>query len=119
MWTRSWYDLVRQVSVAWPGGELAECWLVQEGQAIRTGRPRVRDPTQAWEAGQIAVSKGTQWTFWVLQPESHLVGKKSSMVGFLREADGLRWVGHYPFSKYVLIPTVCQGTALGIGDSGV
>lgn len=118
MWTRCWDDPVRQVPGAWPHGELAECWgLVQEGQAVRTDRPRVGDPTRAWEADQIAMSKGTQWTFWVPQPESHLAGKKSSMVGVLREAFGLRWVGHYPFSKYVLMPTLCQGTALGTGDS--
>lgn len=117
MWTRCLYDPVRQVPVAWPRGELVECWgLVQEGQAVRRGRPRVRDPTQAWKADQIAVSKGTQW---VPQPESHLVGKKNSMVGVLREAGGLRWVGHYPFNKCALMPAVCQGAALGMGDSGV
>lgn len=44
----------------------------------------------------------------VPQPESHMVGKKSSMVEVLREADGLRWVGHYPF-KYILMLTVCHG----------
>lgn len=93
--------------------------LVQEGQAVRIGRPRVKDPAQAWETNQIGVSKTTQWTFWIAQPESHLVGKKSSMVGVLREAKGLRCTGYYPFSKYALMPTLCKGIALGTADSGV
>lgn len=109
--------------MAQPPWELTSCCgLDQDGMAVgQDRRPRVRDPSQAWKTGCP--------DHCVLRDVGSIVGTITGVPSGRQEElcggslQGSRWpqVGGTldPFSKYVSVPTVCQGTALGMGESVV
>lgn len=86
--------------------------LEQKGRAVRTGRPRVRSPTQPQRLTvQTALSRGTRWAFWVI-PEPHLVGRKSSVVRVPGKQMAASGRTSHPFSRHVSVysvPRLCSG----------
>ena len=104
-------------SETWPGGlaTWGVCRLLggKEGQLVR---PRVRDPAETWEADCLHYCAWRDTVDILASSESRLLGR-----GLWWSPRGSRWpqVGGTLslFSKHVWMPSLCQGTALGTGDS--
>lgn len=87
-------------AIAWPPGELAGGWgLERELRSVRTSRPRLE--TQLRHGSSLSGLLFLRGHSGHSGSYSHLVNKKSSVVGVLQEADGLRGVGHFSHSASV------------------
>ena len=91
-WIRCSYDPVRHDLEAWPPGEYAGCWggAGKEGQLVR---PKVRDPTETWEAGCPHYCAQRDTVDILASSEPHLLGR--GLWWSSQGTSGPRWVGPF------------------------